>query len=358
MVPSTIQMPRKWIFVHWFNYLETQISHLHDHHFCPSSELCSGDQRRRRQRRFRRQQMCLHDGSSLPLRRHNYSPLHCLVDRSHSEVSYTLSHTFAQSLKYVIQEALQVLSYMELDSRVFFRVSAVDARIEEDIDNYETDHNEEHAFVPFSHLVHLYPCCNFDVSRGEVPSRRLHYSMLSPQSSLLRMMPILNYRGFSGVPDGKAETVEEKEQTWDDDGDEGENESGESQADGVISVTDVKEVESVCKVIEELFTSDRNIEAVLDQRGIDLPHDLVLDVLAWFRLAGRPAFWSWAGRRPGFLHHSGKYDSMMGILGKTRQFESMVMMLEEMRNKGLLTIETLSLAIRVIAAWKISSSSL
>ncbi|XP_043708034.1 pentatricopeptide repeat-containing protein At3g62470, mitochondrial-like [Telopea speciosissima] len=318
MVPSMTRMARHRIFVRFFNFLEIQISHLNGHCCCSSSELCFGDQRRsRRQRRFRGQQMCLRNGSSLSLPRHNYSPPHHRIDRSHSEVSYSLSHTFPQSLKSVLQEELQVLSSMVLDSRSFSRVSGADTRTEEYVDNYATGHSKDHVSVPF---------------------RWLHFSLLSPQSSLQKIMPVLNYRTLSGVSKGKTETVEETEQTWDDDDDDDES---QEESD-----------ESVCKVIEELFTSDRNVEAALDQSAIDLSCDLVLDLLAQFRNAWRPTFWSfcWAGQRPGFLNDSSTYGSMMGIIRKTMQFKSMLAMLEEMRNKRLQTIERLSISVQAFAA--------
>ncbi|KAG4944121.1 hypothetical protein JHK85_048767 [Glycine max] len=59
--------------------------------------------------------------------------------------------------------------------------------------------------------------------------------------------------------------------------------SGESCADPV-------EVERVCKVIDELFALDRNMEVVLDECGVRLSHDLVVDVLQRFKHARKPAF--------------------------------------------------------------------
>ncbi|KAF5190290.1 Pentatricopeptide repeat-containing protein [Thalictrum thalictroides] len=135
---------------------------------------------------------------------------------------------------------------------------------------------------------------------------------------------------------------------------DGNNEEGEEEIEGNDESEGVesKEVERVCKVINELFASDRNMEAILDQCGIDLAHDLVLEVLARFRYARKPAFrfFCWAGKKPGFEHDSRTYNLMMEILGKTNQFESMVAMLEEMGNKGMLTLETFSIAIRCFAA--------
>lgn len=120
------------------------------------------------------------------------------------------------------------------------------------------------------------------------------------------------------------------------------------------SGADPDEVDRVCKVIDELFALDRNMEAVLDGCGIQLSHDLVLDVLERFKHARKPAFrfFCWAGQRPGFAHDSRTYNSTMNILGKTRQFETMMALLEEMGEKGLLTMETFSIAIKAFAAAK------
>ncbi|KAI3449995.1 hypothetical protein Pfo_006660 [Paulownia fortunei] len=133
---------------------------------------------------------------------------------------------------------------------------------------------------------------------------------------------------------------------------DGENES--FVVDNAKFETDQKEVERVCKVIDETFAIDRNMEAVLDDCGINLSHELVLGVLQTFKHARKPAFrfFCWAAEKPGFAHDSRTYNAMMNILGKTRQFETMVSVLEEMGEKGLLTIETFSICIKAFAAAK------
>lgn len=154
-------------------------------------------------------------------------------------------------------------------------------------------------------------------------------------------------RGFSAVAGGGEPDDSDDEAT---DGSEGvENVDADSR-----SGADPRKVENVCKVIDELFQLDRNMEAVLDECQINLTHDLVLAVLDRFCHARKPAlrFFTWAGRKPGFAHNSRTYNRMMDILGKTRQFETMVAMLEEMGEKGLLTMETFSIAIRSFAASK------
>lgn len=133
---------------------------------------------------------------------------------------------------------------------------------------------------------------------------------------------------------------------------DGENES--FVVDDAKLETDQKEVERVCKVIDETFAVDRNMEAVLDECGVKLSHGLVLGVLQRFKHARKPAFrfFCWVAERPGFAHDSRTYNAMMNILGKTRQFETMVSVLEEMGEKDLLTMETFSICIKAFAAAK------
>ncbi|KAL7228063.1 hypothetical protein ACSBR1_022856 [Camellia fascicularis] len=125
------------------------------------------------------------------------------------------------------------------------------------------------------------------------------------------------------------------------------------QCENINSMADWKEVDRVCKVVDELFALDRNMEAVLDECGVILNHDLVVQVLERFRHARRPAFrfFCWAGQRPspGYSHNSRTYNKMMLILGKARQFETMVIVLEEMGERELLTLETFQIAIKAFA---------
>ncbi|KAJ0693675.1 putative tetratricopeptide-like helical domain superfamily, pentacotripeptide-repeat region of PRORP [Helianthus annuus] len=131
-----------------------------------------------------------------------------------------------------------------------------------------------------------------------------------------------------------------------------EDDEGDDEFVGVKSSADAKEVERVCNVIEELFALDRNMEAVLDDCGVSLTHDLVVDVLERFKHARRPAFrfFSWAGQQSRFTHDSRTYNMMMSILGKTKQFETMISLLDEMGEKRLLTLETFQICIKAFAA--------
>ncbi|KAL2934868.1 hypothetical protein RDABS01_017987 [Bienertia sinuspersici] len=137
--------------------------------------------------------------------------------------------------------------------------------------------------------------------------------------------------------------------------DEGEGDEMSKERESVHeSSADPEEVGRVAKVIEELFALDRNMEAVLDECGINLTHDLVVDVLHRFRHARKPAFrfFCWAGQKPGFSHDSRTYNAILSILGKTRQFETMGTLLEEMGEKGLLNMESFMIAIKAYAAGK------
>ncbi|KAK4482142.1 hypothetical protein RD792_009283 [Penstemon davidsonii] len=138
-------------------------------------------------------------------------------------------------------------------------------------------------------------------------------------------------------------------------GSESELESdGEKESFNVVDNVNKEEVDRVCRVIDETFAFDRNMEAVLDECGVNLSHDLVLAVLERFKHARKPAFrfFYWASDRPNFAHDSSTYNAIMSILGKTRQFETMVSVLEEMGEKGLLTIETFTTCIKAFASAK------
>lgn len=154
------------------------------------------------------------------------------------------------------------------------------------------------------------------------------------------------FRGFCSITDGEVE-----------DGSDSDIESELEKSDDAESVkskADPNEVDRVCKVIDELFALDRNMEAVLDECGINLSHDLVVDVLERFKHARKPAFrfFCWASRRSDYAHDSRTYNAMMSILGKTRQFETMVSVLEEMGEKGLLTMETFIISMKAFVAVK------
>lgn len=222
--------------------------------------------------------------------------------------------------------------------------------------------------LSLSRLLHYSSYCSLYRSHCQVPCLLPHSSSLhSLQKVLLNKSTnvvassltnhnlatnildsnCVNYRNVSSVTDDNQDS----------DGDvecDGNNSESEITSVSYKSTADPREIERVCKVIDELFSLDRNMEAVLDECGINLSHNLVVDVLERFRHARRPAFrfFCWAGDKPGFAHNSRTYNSMMSILGRARQFETMVSMLEEMGEKGLLSMETFKIAMNAFAAAK------
>ncbi|KAL9227627.1 hypothetical protein vseg_003295 [Gypsophila vaccaria] len=138
-----------------------------------------------------------------------------------------------------------------------------------------------------------------------------------------------------------------------DDDDDGEEESERGEMNNG-SIADPEEVNRVAKVIDELFALDRNMEAVLDECGVNLTHDLVAEVLLRFKHARKPAFrfFCWAAQRPGFQHNSRTYNVMLIIMGKTRQFETLRSLLEEMGEKGVLNMNSFRIAVNSYAAGK------
>ncbi|KAL3511794.1 hypothetical protein ACH5RR_024511 [Cinchona calisaya] len=197
---------------------------------------------------------------------------------------------------------------------------------------------------PFVFLPH--PTSLF-TSQENLPLLKKGTPFYSSVSVLARLsLNSHKFRGFCSVTDNEADSCPDSDNECElENSDDGEN---------VKSKADPNEVSRVCKVIDELFALDRNMEAVLDECGIDLSHDLVVDVLERFKHARKPAFrfFCWASRRSDYAHDSRTYNAMMNILGKTRQFETMVSVLEEMGEKGLLTMETFIISMKAFVAAK------
>lgn len=220
----------------------------------------------------------------------------------------------------------------------------------------------DHSSLPLSCLLHPPLDYSLHCPYGQVPSTMPHPSSLSFVQEKLLASEITVFS--SRVPLFPNFSVQAKALRFNsraycrvadsDTGSDGELEDNhaENKCESVDSKTDPKEVDRVCKVIDELFALDRNMEAVLDECEVNLTHDLVVDVLGRYKHARRPAFrfFCWAGQRPGFAHNSRTYNSMMSILGKTKQFMTMVALLDEMGKKGVLNLETFEISIKAFAA--------
>ncbi|CAI9276519.1 unnamed protein product [Lactuca saligna] len=245
---------------------------------------------RGRREPFRREVLLL-NGSSLPLSRMLYACDDNSLDRAHCQVPFILPHSSWVSS---VQEEVLVTSKL--------------------------------MYIPVNSHSESTRCVNFK-------GTHVHSFISFPSMDLLEKKRHNQIRGFCGVVNS-------------------DDESEAEDAERVKSEADEEEVKRICNVIEELFALDRNMEAVLDDCKINLTHDLVIDVLERFKHARRPAFrfFSWAGQQPGYHHDSRTYNTMMNILGKTKQFETMISILNEMGEKQLLTLETFNICIKAFAA--------
>ncbi|GLJ04938.1 hypothetical protein SUGI_0007380 [Cryptomeria japonica] len=200
-------------------------------------------------------------------------------------------------------------------------------------------HNWKNLWQKSAPILSLRP--DFGIPHRNYASRAVCSGLVS-----MKGMPISKPDGScsgNGDDDGGGEITHKKQRNC-------LKEYGQSWSEQPV---DFGEVERVCKVVEELFAMDRNMEAVLDQCGVNLSHSLVFHVLSRFSNARKPAlrFFNWAGQQAGFSHNSLTYNMMMNILGRAKQFETMCELFEEMGKKGsMLTTDTFEIAIKSCAA--------
>eukprot|EP01018_Ginkgo_biloba_P037287 Gb_00455 [translate_table: standard] len=102
------------------------------------------------------------------------------------------------------------------------------------------------------------------------------------------------------------------------------------------------------------FASDTKLEQALALGKCYLSHEFVLNVLNKFLRDRRPAwrFFLWAAAQSeesGYNHNSTTYNKMIDILGKTKQFQTIWQLVEEMGNRGLITLKTLEISIKAFA---------
>ncbi|KAL4191670.1 hypothetical protein AMTRI_Chr07g81710 [Amborella trichopoda] len=208
--------------------------------------------------------------------------------------------------------------------------------------------------VPLPNHPHRPPHCHLHHPRGQVPHFLSHPSPLSLQSLPEKTMwwPLIMKLKTNWIHSSRALSDTDMETTSEEEEEDNDEEKGDGN-DRVESFNgiDSNEVERICKVIEDLLGSDGNMEAVLDRSSISVSTPVVVSVLNRLRHAWKPSFrfFRWASGKSGFSHNSETYNAMMGVLGRTRRFESMVEMLEEMGKVHCLSIETFEIAIRAFA---------
>ncbi|KAI4337853.1 hypothetical protein L6164_016222 [Bauhinia variegata] len=101
-----------------------------------------------------------------------------------------------------------------------------------------------------------------------------------------------------------------------------------------------------CKVM--MYCPKLALDTALDQTGIRVSSDLVENVLERFENAGMLAyrFFEWAGKQRNYSHSIRAYHAMIGSLAKIRQYQIMWDLVNDMRKKGMLNVETFCIIMR------------
>ncbi|KAH6832133.1 Tetratricopeptide repeat superfamily protein [Perilla frutescens var. hirtella] len=113
-----------------------------------------------------------------------------------------------------------------------------------------------------------------------------------------------------------------------------------------------QQAEVICRVVSAIGDS-RNIDAALNSAtsSDSLSPYLVLQVLKRLNNAGILAlsFFRWAEKRRDFQHSSECYNCLIESLGKIKQFKMVWLLVDEMKSKGLLCVDTFALISRRLA---------
>uniref|UniRef100_A0A7N2MJ66 Pentatricopeptide repeat-containing protein n=1 Tax=Quercus lobata TaxID=97700 RepID=A0A7N2MJ66_QUELO len=90
------------------------------------------------------------------------------------------------------------------------------------------------------------------------------------------------------------------------------------------------------------------LDTALNQSGIRVSPDVLEDVLKRFENAGMLAyrFFEWAGKQRNYMHSVRAYHSMIESLAKIRQYQIMWDLVNSMRNKSMLNVETFCIIMR------------
>jgi pentatricopeptide repeat protein len=93
------------------------------------------------------------------------------------------------------------------------------------------------------------------------------------------------------------------------------------------------------------------LDTALNQSGIRVSPDIVEDVLKRFENGGMLAyrFFEWAGRQRNYVHSVRAYHTMIQSLAKIRQYQIMWDLVNSMRNKSMLNVETFCIIMRKYA---------
>ncbi|XP_027338422.1 pentatricopeptide repeat-containing protein At1g77360, mitochondrial [Abrus precatorius] len=120
-----------------------------------------------------------------------------------------------------------------------------------------------------------------------------------------------------------------------------------STSEPVDEVADA--TETVCKVMMSCPTLA--LDTALNQTGVRVSPDLVENVLRRFENAGMSAFrfFEWAEKQRSYSHPIKAYHLMIESLAKIRQYQIMWDLVNAMRQKGMLNVETFCIMMRKYA---------
>ncbi|XP_061348053.1 pentatricopeptide repeat-containing protein At1g77360, mitochondrial [Gastrolobium bilobum] len=120
-----------------------------------------------------------------------------------------------------------------------------------------------------------------------------------------------------------------------------------STSEPIHEVADV--TETVCKVM--ISCPIVALDTALNQTGVRVSPDLVENVLKRFENAGMLAFrfFEWSERQRNYSHTIRAYHSMIESLAKIRQYQIMWELVNAMRKKGMLNVETFCIIMRKYA---------
>ncbi|KAJ0080416.1 hypothetical protein Patl1_23005 [Pistacia atlantica] len=131
----------------------------------------------------------------------------------------------------------------------------------------------------------------------------------------------------------------------------------------VIDVTDfkqlnisdesvVKDVNTLVDILREYGNKRPEMKAKIEQCGISISSEVVVEVLSRVRNDWEAAFtfFLWAGKQPDYVHSTREYNAMIATLGKMRKFDTAWALIDEMRGgrtgPSFLTKQTLLIMIR------------
>lgn len=117
-----------------------------------------------------------------------------------------------------------------------------------------------------------------------------------------------------------------------------------------------QDAKTIVNILQESCDNRVEMKSKIEQCGIKVSQELVLEVLSRVRNDWEAAFtfFLWAARQPGYAHSVREYHSMISILGKMRKFDTAWVLIDEMRGVktgvSLVTPQTLLIMIRKYCA--------